>query len=239
VCASHTVDGGINQRRIAGVAGYGLRIAKVIEPEVKRSASGNRHAVGTDGVTTCEKQRYFHMSINVSRVQKASCLELLRAVLPDLRRLAVIANVSYLAAVRELAEVRTVARQFGIDVDVLEIRCAEDIAPAFGALKSGAQALYVCPDALVNANYVRINTLALGARLPRFIRSVTSSERGALCLMGQKIQIYSVGQATWSTRFSRGAKAADLPVEQPTMFELVNLTTAKALGLTVPEAIIK
>jgi putative tryptophan/tyrosine transport system substrate-binding protein len=93
-------------------------------------------------------------------------IELLREIFPNLRRLAVIANVSYPGAVREVAEVRVVAHKFGIDVDVLEIRRAEDIAPAFGTLKNGTQVLYVCADALTNANGARINTLALGARLP-------------------------------------------------------------------------
>ncbi len=93
-------------------------------------------------------------------------IELLREVLPKLRRLAVIADVGYSGSVREITEARTAAGKFGIDVEVLEIRRAEDIEPAFAALQSKAQALYVCPDALVNANISRINTLALGAHLP-------------------------------------------------------------------------
>ena len=92
-------------------------------------------------------------------------IELLRQVLPNLRRLAVLTNVNP-AGVRKITEVRAVARKFGIDVEVLEIQRAEDIAPAFGALKNGVEALYVSPSALVNANIARINTLALGARLP-------------------------------------------------------------------------
>ena len=76
------------------------------------------------------------------------------------------ANVGYPAAVLEMGEVQAAARTLGLEVDVLEIRRAEDIAPAFEALKGGAEALYVCGDALMNANRVRINTLALAARLP-------------------------------------------------------------------------
>jgi putative tryptophan/tyrosine transport system substrate-binding protein len=93
-------------------------------------------------------------------------IELLRGVLPALRRLAVIADVGYAASVLEIGEVHAAARKLGIEVEVLAIRSAEDITPAFGALKSGVDALYVCPDALVNANHARINTLALGLRLP-------------------------------------------------------------------------
>ena len=89
-------------------------------------------------------------------------LELLREVFPDLRRLAIIGNVGYPGSVLEIAEVQAVTRSVGLDVDVLEIRRAEDIAPAFGTLKSGAQALYVCPDALVNANHALDQQLGAG-----------------------------------------------------------------------------
>src|SRR5450432_574786 len=75
-------------------------------------------------------------------------IELLRQIFPNLSRLAVIANAGYAGALEEVGEVRAVARKVGIDVDVLEIRQTEDIAPAFSTLKSGVQVLYVCSDAL-------------------------------------------------------------------------------------------
>jgi putative ABC transport system substrate-binding protein len=94
-------------------------------------------------------------------------LEFLREALLGLRRLAVLANVGWRGAAMELSEVQTTAQTLGLEVvDTLEIRRAEDIAPAFSALKGGAQALYVCGDPLVNTNRIRINTLAMGARLP-------------------------------------------------------------------------
>jgi putative tryptophan/tyrosine transport system substrate-binding protein len=93
-------------------------------------------------------------------------VELLRELLPSLHRLAVIADVGYPGSVLEIEEVQAAARKLGLDVDVPEIRRAEDIAPEFGRLKSGTQALYVCGSALINANHARINTLALGARVP-------------------------------------------------------------------------
>jgi putative ABC transport system substrate-binding protein len=164
-------------------------------------------------------------------------IELLREIFPNLRRLAVIANVSYPGAVREVAEVRAVARKFGIDVDVLEIRRAEDIAPAFGTLKDGTQALYVCADALTNANGARINTLALGARLPTSLPFRESIGAGGLMSYGAKTTDLFRHAGELVDKILKGAKPADLPVEQPTKFELViNLTTAKALGLTIPEA---
>src|SRR5262245_66645841 len=93
-------------------------------------------------------------------------MEILRELLPELRQLAVIADAGYFASVLEKDEVQSSARKLGIEVVPLAIRRAEDIAPALETLKSGTQALYVCPGALVDANRSRINTLALGARLP-------------------------------------------------------------------------
>jgi putative tryptophan/tyrosine transport system substrate-binding protein len=163
-------------------------------------------------------------------------LELLREVLPGLRRLAIMANVGYPAAVLESGEVQAAARKLGIEVDMLEIRRAEDVAPAFEARKGGAQALYVCGDPLVNANHARISTLALAALLPTMfaVRYV-----GATGLMSYGPNIPDLWRRSgdYVDKILRGAKPGDIPVEQPTKFELViNLTTAKALGLKIPES---
>jgi len=164
-------------------------------------------------------------------------IELLREVLPNLHRLAIIGNVSYPGSVLEIAEVQASARKFDIDVDVLEIRRAEDIAPAFATLKSRAQALYVCPDALVNANHARINTLALGARVPTIHPFREYLAAGGLMSYGANNADLFRRAGDFVDKILKGAEPADLPVEQPTKFELViNLTTAKALGLPIPEA---
>ena len=149
------------------------------------------------------------------------------------------ANVGYPASVVEIGEVQAAARKLGLDVDVLEIRRAADIAPAFGTLKSAAQALYVCADALVNANHPRINTLALGARLPTIYPDRTFLGAGGLMSYGANNTDLFRRAGDYVDKILRGAKPADLPVEQPTKFELVvNLTTAKALGLTIPQSIL-
>ena len=169
----------------------------------------------------------------------AKRLEILREVLPDLRRLAIMANVSYRAAVVEIGEVQATARKLGIDVEVLEIRRAEDIAPAFGALKSGVQALYVCGDALATANRARISTLALGARLPTIYPDRAFLEVGGLMAYGANNADLFRRAGHSVDKILRGAKAGDLPVEQPTKFELVlNLKTAKALGLDIPPTLL-
>jgi putative ABC transport system substrate-binding protein len=161
--------------------------------------------------------------------------ELLREVLPGLRRLAVMGNVDYAAAVLEMGSVQAAGRTLGLEVDLLEIRRAEDIAPAFAALKGSVQALYVCGDALVNANRARINTLALGAHLLTIHPDRAYLESAGLMSYGVNNADLFRRAGDYVDKILRGAKPGDLPVEQPTKFELViDLTTAKALGLTIP-----
>jgi putative ABC transport system substrate-binding protein len=164
--------------------------------------------------------------------------ELLREILPDLRRMAVMGNAGYPAALLEMREVTAAARSLGLEIDTAELRRAEDISPAFDAFKSRVQALYVCPDALVNATVVRINTLALGAHLPTMYPTRNFVEAGGLMAYGPNNTDLFRRAGDYVDKILRGAKPADLPVEQPTKFELIiNLTTAKALGLSVPPAL--
>src|SRR5262249_22621366 len=111
-------------------------------------------------------------------------LELLRELVPGLRRLAIMSNADNPGSVLEMGDVLTTARTLGLDVVTLEIRRAEDIAPAFQALKGRADALYVCNDPLVNTNRIRINTSALGARLPTIYNSWEAVEAGGLMSYG-------------------------------------------------------
>ena len=166
-------------------------------------------------------------------------LEILREIFPDVRRLAIIGNVEYAATVLEMGEAQAAARALGLEVVRSEIRRAEDIAPAFEALKGAAQALYVCADATINANHARINTLALGARLPTMHGVREYVEAGGLMAYGPNLADLYRRAADYVDKILRGAKPADLPVEQPTKFDLViNLVTAQALGLTVPPTLL-
>ena len=165
----------------------------------------------------------------------AKRLELLREVVPSLGRLAILGNVGGPAVVLDMREVQTTARTFGLEVITLEIRRGEDIVPAFEALKGRADALYVCIDPLVNTHRIRINTLALAARLPTMHAAREWVEAGDLMSYGPNHPDLWRRTADYVDKILRGAKPADIPVEQPTRFDLiVNLTTAKALGLTVP-----
>jgi putative tryptophan/tyrosine transport system substrate-binding protein len=166
----------------------------------------------------------------------AKRLELLREVVPGLRRLAILVNIGNPAAVLDMGEVQTAARTLGLEVASFEFRRGEDIAIAFEALKGRADALYVCNDPLVNTNRIRINTLALGARLPTMHAIREYVEAGGLMSYGANFPDLFRRAAEFVDKILRGAKPADLPVEQPTKFDLViNLTTAKALGLKIPE----
>jgi putative tryptophan/tyrosine transport system substrate-binding protein len=166
-------------------------------------------------------------------------LELLQAVVPSLRRLAIMANIASSIGVLEMREVQAAAQTLGVEVATLEIRRAEDIAPAIEALKGGADALYVVTEPLVNTNRVQINTLALGARLPTLHGQKPYVEAGGLMSYGANIPDLFRRAADYVDKILRGTKPADIPVEQPTKFELViNLRTAKALGLDVPPSLL-
>jgi putative tryptophan/tyrosine transport system substrate-binding protein len=166
-------------------------------------------------------------------------IELLREVVPTLRRLAILANVGNPSSVLELSEAHAAARAVGLEVDTLEIRRPEDIAPAFEALKGRAEALYVCTDGLVNANRIRINTFALGARLPTMHGYRDYVETGGLMSYGANLPDLWRRSADLVDKILHGAKAGDIPVEQPTKFDLtINLTTAKTLGLEIPPTLL-
>jgi putative ABC transport system substrate-binding protein len=164
-------------------------------------------------------------------------LELLREVVPGLRRLAIMFDVGSAQSVLEMGEVQTAARALSLEIAPQQIRRAEDIAPALAALKTQAEALYVVGDALTTANRKRIATLALSAGLPAIFYPRDFAQEGGLISYGPNFPALFRRAAEFVDKILRGTKPADIPVEQPTKFDLVvNLTTAKALGLTIPES---
>ena len=166
-------------------------------------------------------------------------IELFREVVPGLRRLAILANVGSSNAVVDMDEVRVVADTLGLGVVRSEIRRAEDIVPAFEALRGRADALYVCADPLVTTKRVHINTLALGMRLPTMYAFRAFVDSGGLISYGPNFPDLFRRAAEIVDKILRGTRPADIPVEQPTKFDLViNLITAKALGLTVPPTLL-
>ena len=166
-------------------------------------------------------------------------LEILRDVFPRLDRLAIMANVGGPSAALEMHEFQEAARTLRLEVIPLEIRRTDDIAPTLESLKGRVDALYVVGDPLANLNRVRINTFALVARLPTIYVQREYVEAGGLMSYGPNFPNMWRRAADYVDKILRGAKPADLPVEQPTKFDLViNLVTARALGLTVPPAVI-
>jgi putative ABC transport system substrate-binding protein len=138
-----------------------------------------------------------------------------------------------------MSEVRDAARNLGLDTATLEVRRAEEIAPAFETLGGRAEALIVCGDPLVTNNRVRIITLALGARLPTMHGSREHVEAGGLMSYGPNFPDLFRRSADYVDKILRGAKPGELPVEQPTRIDLaVNLITAKVLGLKIPQTVL-
>jgi putative ABC transport system substrate-binding protein len=169
----------------------------------------------------------------------AKRVELLRELVPAARRLDILANSSNAGALLEMREAETAVRTLGLQSSTFEIRGAGDIDSAFEEMKGRADALYVCTDVVVNVNRVRINTLALGARLPTMYAIRDYVEVGGLISYGANIVDLFRRAAEYVDKILRGAKPGDLPIEQPTKFELViNLTTAKAIGLAIPPTLL-
>jgi putative tryptophan/tyrosine transport system substrate-binding protein len=162
-------------------------------------------------------------------------LEFARELVPQLRRLAIMFNVGNAQPVLEMGETQAAARILGLEVAPLVIQRAEDIAPAFQGLKTRADALYVAVDQLMVANRSSILTSALDVRMPTIFSVRDFVKAGALMSYGPSYTERFGRAADYVDKILRGGKPGDIPVEQPTKFELVvNLTTAKALGLNIP-----
>jgi putative ABC transport system substrate-binding protein len=167
-------------------------------------------------------------------------LQLLHEVVPHLRRLAVLFDVGYSASELQMGEVQKAAHILGVEVEPAKIRRAEDIAPSFEALKSQkVDALYVVENSLIQANGRQIAAFALSARLPTVFGARDQVQTGGLMSYGPKYSDLFRRTAEIVDKILRGAKPGDIPVEEPTNFELViNLMTAKALGLAVPSTLL-
>jgi putative tryptophan/tyrosine transport system substrate-binding protein len=169
----------------------------------------------------------------------AKRLELLREIIPGVRRFAMLTNNSNPSNSLESDEIQAVARKLSIEVDLPEIRQAEDIAPAIERLKGQVDALYVSPDPVLVTNRIRIVTLANVARLPTIFGQQTFVEVGGLISYGPSFLDLFRRCGDVVDKVLRGRAPSDIPVEQPIKFELViNLTTARALGLEVPPTLL-
>jgi ABC-type uncharacterized transport system substrate-binding protein len=164
-------------------------------------------------------------------------IDLLREIVPNFRHLSAIANVANPEFSPEIVGIRAAAASFKIEADIYELRTANDIAPAFAALRGRTDALYVVTEPLVNANRTQIIDAVSAARIPTIFGFKEFVEAGGLMSYGPNFSDLFRHAADFTDKILRGTKPADLPVQQPVKFDLIfNLKTAKALGLTVPEA---
>lgn len=166
-------------------------------------------------------------------------LELLREVVPGLHRLAIMFDGNHPSTVSEAEDVEATARKLGIEVAPLNVRRSGDIASEFATLNGQADGLYIVADALTAANSTPIITLALAAQLPTILNTSNYVRAGALMSYGPDLTDQFRRAANVVDKILHGTKPSDIPVEQPTKFELVvNLKTAKALGVTVPGTVL-
>jgi putative tryptophan/tyrosine transport system substrate-binding protein len=166
-------------------------------------------------------------------------LEFLRTAVAHLERLAIIFDADFHEAELELGEVLKLAPTLGFEAVPLPIRRTEDVAPAFETLKKPVDGLYVIQNALIGANRTRILTFALVAKLPTMFGSREFVQAGGLMSYGPSFPTLFRRAADTADKILKGTKAGDIPVEQPTKFDLVvNLTTARALGVTMPESLL-
>ena len=165
----------------------------------------------------------------------AKRLDLLREALPNVKRLGILANPTYSGMPLELRGIDEAARRLGFDIILRAIQRAEDIGPTIEALKGTVEALYVVSEPFVSANRAEINAFALAARMPTIYAQRDYIEAGGLMSYGPNYPDLNRRAANYVDKILRGTNPGDLPVEQPTKFDLtINLITAKALGLEVP-----
>jgi putative tryptophan/tyrosine transport system substrate-binding protein len=167
-------------------------------------------------------------------------LELLKEAVPKLARVAVLYDPANQNSVLQLKEVQTAARTLGLTVRTWEVRDADGFERVFAALnKERPDGLHVPGGPLMNANQKRIVGFALKSRLPSVYYDRTAVDAGGLMSYGVDIADSYRRVAYYVDRILKGAKPADLPVEQPTKFELViNVKTAKQIGLTIPQSLL-
>ena len=167
-------------------------------------------------------------------------LQLLRELLPRLTRVTLLYDPAYKGTAMQVAALLDAAREAGLSVESHELKVAADLDRIFQALRNGRpQALIIIDSPLVTFLRTRISQLALQAKLPTISGGRTYAESGALLTYGASMSEALKQGAVYVDKVLKGAKPRDLPIQQPTKFELVvNLKTAKALGITITESIL-
>jgi len=167
-------------------------------------------------------------------------LELLKEMVPKLSRVAVLWNPQGRLTRRAWEELQLPAQQLGVQLHSLEVRSPDEFDKAFeDATRVRAGALFILPHPVIGLNLKRIAGLAAKSRLPSIFHVSEFADAGGLLTYGPDRDDLYRRAATFVDKILKGAKPADLPIEQPTKFELViNMKTARALGLTIPQSIL-
>lgn len=167
-------------------------------------------------------------------------LELLKQAVPKLSRVAVLWNGANPAAGAQVSETEAAARALRVQTQSLEVRGPGDLDRTFSAMTRGrADGLIVVPDMMFLENRGRLVELAARSRLPAIYEERELAEAGGLMAYGPDYNNLFRRSAAFVDRILKGARPSDLPVEQPTKFDLfINLRTAKALGLTIPQSLL-
>ena len=162
---------------------------------------------------------------------------LLREIIPNFRRLSALTNVAASGFSQEAEGIRTAAAAFNIEANIFELRTADDIAPALANLKGRTDALYVLSEPLVNANKAQIIETVTSAQIPTVFGFREFVDAGGLMSYGPNFPDLFRRAADFTDKILRGAKPADMPVQQPVKFDLIiNLKAARAIGLKIPES---
>jgi len=163
-------------------------------------------------------------------------LELLREVVPGLRHVGLIGNVNVPNAMLEMKQVEAFGPKLGLEVATVNVKKTEDIMPGLEGLRGRIEALYICTDPLLTTHRARITGFALSEKLPTMYAFREYVLAGGLMSYGPNFPDLFRRAGDYVDKILRGTKPADIPVEQPVKFDLIiNLKTAKALGLTIPE----
>ena len=167
-------------------------------------------------------------------------LQLLTEIVPGLARVAVLSNPLNPSSAPLLEQTKAAAQSLGVEIHVAEVQGPDRFESAFAAIKAArAGALIVLPDGMLYSQHPRIVTFSAASHLPALFGQKEVVEAGGLIAYGPNIPASFRRSAAYVDKILQGAKPADLPVEQPTIFELVvNLETARAIGLTIPASIL-
>ena len=229
------------QRRVDVIvtSGYGVVAAKQATSTIPIISAAFGDAIASGIVKSLARPGGNVTGLTIEPAELSSKrLELLKEIIPNVRRLAALVNTHVVGA-QEAVAIRTASAKLNIDANILDIQTAEDIEVAMATLAGQADALYVFSEPLTIANKDKIIEAANTAKIPTIFGIGEFVAAGGLISYGPSFIDLFTRAAEFTDKILRGAKPAELPVQQPVKFDLViNLKAAKALGLSISETVL-